>query len=172
MEIIYKNIITRNEAFITVLFMFILMTLSIWFFFDIFDSLFFSLTNSEYISPSTIIGAMLVLSFLSCVFQIFVYFRLVYSISFDKEILLVDFIYGKNEFIDINSIDFFLINKNKLFFSKVYHSWWFSYKEYMFSKGSDILCFKYNKKIYYISNKSDSKLKEYLYNNGLLDFPS
>jgi hypothetical protein len=129
----------------------------------------FSLSNREYISSFNILGAILVLSFSSSLFQVFVYFRLVYSISFDKKILLIDFIYGKNEFIDINSIDFLLINKNELFFSKVYYTWWFSYKEYMFSKGSDILCFRYNKKIYYISNKSDSKLKEYLYNRGLLN---
>ena len=126
-------------------------------------------SNREYISSFNILGAILVLSFSSSLFQVFVYFRLVYSISFDKKILLIDFIYGKNEFIDINSIDFLLINKNELFFSKVYYTWWFSYKEYMFSKGSDILCFRYNKKIYYISNKSDSKLKEYLYNRGLLN---
>ncbi|OEE09930.1 hypothetical protein A1Q3_11525 [Aliivibrio fischeri ZF-211] len=169
MEIIYKNIITKNEAFITVLFMFIMTSINIWFFLIFLMVYFFSLTNSEYISTSTILGTILILSLLSGIFQIFVYFRLIYSISFDKEMLLVDFMYGKNESIDINSIDFLLINKNKLFFSKVYYTCWFSYKEYMFSKGSDILCFRYNKKIYYTSNKSDSKLKEYLYNRGLLN---
>ncbi|MUL15551.1 hypothetical protein [Aliivibrio fischeri] len=167
MEIIYKNIITRNEAFRMVLYLFICVILSLFILFKHFYSL--SLSNREYTSSFIALVSILILPSLSGVFQIFVYFRLIYSISFDKEMLLVDFIYGGNEFLDINSIDFFIINKNKLFFSKVYYTCWFSYKEYMFSKGSDILCFRYNKKIYYISNKSDLKLKEYLYNRELLN---
>lgn len=170
MEIIYRNIITRNEAFRMVLYLFIGVILCLFILFKHFYSL--SLSNREYTSSFIVLAAMLILSLLSGIFQIFLYFRLIYSVSFDKEILLIDFMYGKNESIDINSIDFLLINKNKLFFSKVYYTCWFSYKEYMFSKGSDILCFRYNKKIYYISNKSDSKLKEYLYSNGFLGFPS
>ncbi|OCH08328.1 hypothetical protein [Aliivibrio fischeri] len=164
MEIIYKNIITKNEAFRMVLYLLIGLILYIFILFKHFYSI--SLSNREYTSSFIVLAAMLILS---GIFQIFLYFRLIYSVSFDKEILLIDFMYGKNESIDINSIDFLLINKNKLFFLKVYYTCWFSYKEYMFSKGSDILCFRYNKKIYYISNKSDLKLKEYLYNRELLN---
>lgn len=104
MEITYKNIITKNEAFRMVLYLLIGVILCLFILFKHFYSL--SLSNREYTSSFIVLAAMLILSLLSGIFQIFLYFRLIYSVSFDKEMLLIDFMYGKNKFIDINSIDF------------------------------------------------------------------
>ncbi|OCH06202.1 hypothetical protein A6E10_09030 [Aliivibrio fischeri] len=137
---------------------------------DAFFGLYIALINFNFIRIS--LSLMMISSFLIYLFSILVYFKLVYSISLDEHDFSIELISGKNEIIDIKRVIFFTVNKKELLLCKLSFSVWFLYKDYMFSKDNDILCFKYNKNVYYISNKSDSKLKEYLYNNGLLDFPS
>ncbi|OEE09928.1 hypothetical protein [Aliivibrio fischeri] len=170
MGLIYTNLITKKEAVISVLVMSLVIVINLDNIKDAFFGLYIALINFNFIRIS--LSLMMISSFLIYLFSILVYFKLVYSISLDEHDFSIELISGKNEIIDIKRVIFFTVNKKELLLCKLSFSVWFLYKDYMFSKDNDILCFKYNKNVYYISNKSDSKLKEYLYNNGLLDFPS
>ncbi|OCH08325.1 hypothetical protein [Aliivibrio fischeri] len=170
MGLIYTNLITKKEAMISVLVMSLVIVINLDNIKDAFFGLYIALINFNFIRIS--LSLMMISSFLIYLFSILVYFKLVYSISLDEHDFSIELISGKNEIIDIKKVIFFTVNKKELLLCKLSFSVWFLYKDYMFSKDNDILCFKYNKKIYYISNKSDSKLKEYLYSNGFLGFPS
>ncbi|MFA1560261.1 hypothetical protein [Aliivibrio fischeri] len=170
MGLIYTNLITKKEAMISVLAMSLVVIINLANIADSFFGLYIALINFNFISIS--LSLMMIFLFLIYLFSMLVYFKLVYSISLNEYDFSIELISGKNEIIDIKRVVFFTINKKELLLCKLSFSIWFLYKDYMFSKDNDILCFKYNKKIYYISNKSDSKLKEYLYSNGFLGFPS